>query len=55
MSFTAEDRRRLIEALDRMDYSARERTLDTFEAFSSWIMVAFWGIYLRIKDRLERV
>lgn len=55
MSFTADDRRAIVSAMDRIDNAARELVLATFDAFVAWLKAQLRAIYKRIKDDLKQV
>jgi hypothetical protein len=48
-----QDRRDIIDALNRENRSAQERILATLDSFKNWVMLALYVIYLKIRNKLQ--
>ncbi|MBV9480547.1 MAG: hypothetical protein JO249_07325 [Acidobacteria bacterium] len=55
MTLSDDDRKKIIDELDRAENAAREAILATFAAFVEWLFGTLREIYHRVKDGLERI
>jgi hypothetical protein len=55
MGMTAEEKRRVIEMLDKLERSKLEKVLASLSAFGDWLRSSAYSIYCKVKDALSNL